>query len=59
MISLARYIVVLLPLAYVLSQAIGAAGVWHAFWITEATAAVLSVLLFRRIMRKIQAEAQN
>ena len=58
-ISLARYIVVLLPLAYFLSQAIGAAGVWHAFWITEATAAVLSVLLFRRIMRKIQAEAQN
>ena len=57
-ISLARYIVVLLPLAYFLSQAIGAAGVWHAFWITETLAAVLSILLFRRIMRKIQTEAR-
>ena len=56
-ISLVRYIVVLLPLAYFLSQAIGAVGVWQAFWITETIAAVLSVLLFRRIMRKIQGEA--
>lgn len=56
-ISLTRYIVVLLPIAYVLSAcAMGAAGVWHAFWVTELIAAVLSVLLFRHTMTKVERE---
>lgn len=35
-ISLLRYIVVILPLAFILSRLFQAAGVWHAFWIDRA-----------------------
>ena len=34
-ISLCRYLVIIVPLAFLLSRVLGAAGVWHAFWITE------------------------
>ncbi len=33
-ISLFRYALVILPVAFVLSRIFGAVGVWHAFWIT-------------------------
>ena len=39
-ISLLRYIVVILPLAFILSRLFQAAGVWHAFWITEFVSSV-------------------
>ncbi len=55
-ISLVRYIAVLLPLSFLLSAMIGADGVWHAFWITEIIAALLSLLLFRRIIKRIERE---
>ncbi len=45
-ISLIRYIVII-PIAYVLSRFLGASGVWHAFWVTELTAAVISWVLMR------------
>ena len=48
LISLARYILILIPAAFLLSRAIGPTGVWHAFWITEAAAAVFSLLVYRR-----------
>ena len=38
-ISLCRYIVVILPAAFLLSRIFGASGVWHAFWITELVTA--------------------
>ena len=38
-ISLCRYVVVILPAAFLLCQAFGPDGVWHAFWITEAVTA--------------------
>lgn len=44
-ISLCRYIVIILPVAFVLSRMIGAAGVWHAFWITELATALISLKL--------------
>ena len=47
MISLTRYIVVILPAAFILSRFLGPNGVWHAFWITETAAALLSVYLRR------------
>ena len=52
MISLARYIAVILPLAFLLSQMMGAAGVWNAFWVTEVIAAVLAAVLIGRVMRR-------
>lgn len=47
MISLCRYVVVLIPAAFVLSRMVGAEGVWHAFWLTEAVAAAASFLIYR------------
>lgn len=47
-ISVLRYIVPLLPLAWALSRALGATGVFHAFWITELLGAAVSWLLWRR-----------
>lgn len=35
-ISLARYVVVMIPVAFILSRMMGADGVWTAFCITEA-----------------------
>lgn len=48
MISLIRYIIVILPLAFLLSRVFGACGVWHAFWLTEIVAAVVSYFIYRR-----------
>lgn len=47
-ISLLRYIVLLLPLAYLLSKVMGASGVFHGFWITECLAAVASMFIWKR-----------
>lgn len=47
-ISLLRFIVLILPIAFVLSRSIGAVGVWHAFWITEVLTAVASVFIYRK-----------
>lgn len=47
-ISVLRCIVPLLPLAFLLSRAFGATGVFHAFYITETIAAALSWLLWLR-----------
>ena len=57
-ISLMRYIVIIIPAAFILSRAIGAVGVWWAFVITECTAAVAACILFHRIWgRKSKANA--
>ena len=50
-ISLCRYVVVMIPLAFVLSRILGANGVWHAFWLTEAVTAAISWGIYRRIFR--------
>lgn len=52
MISLLRYVIVIIPTAFVLSRFFGAAGVWNAFWITEAVSAIVSWVLFRKCSRR-------
>lgn len=47
-ISLMRYAVLMIPAAFVLSRFLGAAGVRHAFWVTELITAVVSYGLYRR-----------
>lgn len=47
LISLLRYIVIILPLAFFLSRVIGPDGVWHSFWITEVITAVLSSVIYK------------
>lgn len=47
-ISVLRYIAVILPLAFILSRILGAAGVWHAFWITEVVVAGISYVICKK-----------
>ena len=47
-ISVLRYIAVILPLAFILSKILGAAGVWHAFWITEVVVAGISYVIWKK-----------
>ena len=47
-ISLLRCLLLIIPLAFSLSRFLQAAGVWHAFWATEAVAAAVSYLLYRK-----------
>ena len=53
LISFLRYVVVIIPAAFVLSKTVGVHGVWHAFWITEVITAVTSGLIFYRQYRAI------
>jgi len=47
-ISLCRYVVFIMPLAALLCNWLGADGAWHAFWLTEVLAAVVSGAVYRR-----------
>ena len=47
-ISLLRYVILIIPVAFVLSRFLGAAGVWHAFWITEWITAAASWYIYRK-----------
>lgn len=49
-ISTLRYLVFILPLAFLLSRYMGAEGVWHAFWSTEILACVVSLYLYRKFL---------
>ena len=51
-ISLCRYVVIILPAAYVLSRFLGPNGVWHAFWVTEVLGAAVSYAVYRRSVRR-------
>ncbi len=47
-ISLSRYIVIMLPCAFILSRLVGAVGVWYAFGLTELLTALLTMWLYKR-----------
>lgn len=53
-ISLARYVVVIIPAAFLFSRFVQADGVWYAFCFTELTAAVFSYFIYRRSFSKIR-----
>ena len=48
-ISLLRYALLILPLAFILSRFTGAVGVWHAFWITEVVTAGIAYFQIKQI----------
>ena len=50
-ISLCRYVVVILPAALLLCRLWGADQVWHAFWITEVVTAVIAFWVYRRTVQ--------
>ena len=47
-ISMLRYVILIIPIAFVLSRFLGATGVWHAFWITEWITAGASWIIYRK-----------
>ncbi len=47
-ISLLRYVVIIIPAAFILSRIWGPAGVWNAFWITETITAVIAFFVYRK-----------
>lgn len=51
-ISLFRYILFIMPLAWLLCRAMGPDGVWHAFWITEVLAALVAYPVYRRTVSR-------
>lgn len=48
LVTLLRQLIILLPLAYVLSSAVGIIGIWIAFPIAEIAACILAVILLRK-----------
>lgn len=50
-ISMCRYVIVILPVALLLCHIRGPVGVWHAFWITEAITAVIAAFVYRQSVK--------
>lgn len=50
-ISLMRYMIVIVPAAFLLSRVFGATGVWHAFWIAELITAVCAFFIYKRSVK--------
>ena len=55
-ISLLRYLAVILPAAYILSGIFGVNGVWMAFPVAEFITAGISALLYRAVRGKLRRE---
>lgn len=58
-ISMLRYIVVILPAAFLLCRLFGGASVWNAFWITEAAAAVVAEIIYRKTIQRTMSEVRK
>ena len=50
-ISLCRYIAIIIPAAFILSRFFGAVGVWHAFWVAELLTAVISLFVYKKSVK--------
>lgn len=57
-ISLLRYLVLLVPAGFILSRFLGAAGVWNAFWLTEWVTAAAAFVIYKKTVRKIFSVAK-
>lgn len=47
-ISLCRYIVIIIPAAFLLSKFFGPVGVWSSFWIAEVVTAVIAFIIYHK-----------
>lgn len=52
LISLCRYVIIIIPMAFLLSRLFGAVGVWNAFWVAEVITAVIAFLIYRKSIDK-------
>ena len=46
-ISLLRYVLLIIPAAFVFSRFLGPDGIWHSFWIAEGVTAVFAYWIYR------------
>ena len=53
-ISLCRYIIIIIPAAFFLGRLAGPVGVWNAFWIAEAATAVIAFAVYRKAVGEPQ-----
>ena len=51
-ISVMRYVAVIIPAAFVLSRLIGVTGVWWAFVCTESVTAMVAYVLYRKVWKR-------
>ena len=51
-ISLFRYVIVIMPIAWLLSRFLSPTGVWNSFWIIEVFTAAISVMVYRKTLKK-------
>ena len=51
-ISVMRYVAVIIPVAFVLSRLIGVTGVWWAFVCTESVTAMVAYVLYRKVWKR-------
>lgn len=58
-ISLFRYVVIIIPVAFLLSHIFGAFGVWNAFWIAEAITAVIAFMVYKKALQGSAAHKKN
>lgn len=58
-ISLFRYVIIIIPAAFILSRFFGAYGVWNAFWVAEVVAAAVSLIVYRRCVNRGASAAQG
>lgn len=47
-ISLCRYTVIILPVAFIASRILGPTGVWHAFWLSELLTAFIAFRVYQK-----------
>lgn len=52
MISLLRYVIVIIPTAFVLSRFMGATGVWMAFAVAEFVTGIISYFIYQKYTKK-------
>lgn len=51
MISLCRYVIIIIPAAFLLSKIWGPIGVWNAFWIAELLTAMIAFLIYQKSVK--------
>lgn len=58
-ISLLRYTVLIIPIAFLLSRLFDASGVWHAFWVSELLTAVIAWRIYQKKLSPVTAAQQT
>ncbi len=59
LISLLRYIVFIIPAAFILSRIWGPDGIWHSFWISEGLTAALAYIIYGRTVVRVMGRERK